>query len=477
MIGPVSRPAPLLSAVHVWLIAVFAVTLALGYLGIGVARPIFIAGCFVAGYYAWREAPARHLEVSLILFAVAPFLRRVVDDRVGFDPSGYMLIGPLLAILVPGSELRHMFGSRRAPSPALPPMVLMGVCIAYAFTITIAQGEFAGALAGGLKWGAPLIYGAWLLHRAQDDATLVQSAARTFLFVTPIIGAYGVFQYVAPPSWDRYWMVYAQMTSIGVPEPFGVRVFSTMNSPSSFATYAATGLLLFGFCRSGWQATIMAIPCSLGLLLSLYRTAWLGLAVGIIFCFFFAATRGRSIMMIILLVVAISGAALNDTIGDVIVDRLQTLANAPSEDGSGQERIQEYLTLYENAERTLFGDGMASAAPSVASQMPVDGLIVFCWMQMGIIVGLICIIATIWVAVVALIEIKRRPDPIRIVLGAVIVGALAELPLSTITVGELGFLFWVCVALAISGKNSKGPQAAGVADPAVRAFPVTPATI
>jgi hypothetical protein len=286
LIRTVDYPAAVLSPVHAGLVALCTCVYALGFLGIGAARPLYIAGCFVAGYYAWREGPSRHLEIALILFALSPFLRRLVDDRVGFDPAGYMLIGPLLFLLVPGIELPQMFAAGRTPSRALPPLLLMGACVAYAFMITVGQGEFAGALAGGLKWGAPMIYGAWLLHRAQDDRTIVQTAARTFLFITPIIGVYGIFQYVAPPSWDRYWMVSAQMTSIGVPEPFGVRVFSTMNSPSSFATYVGTGLLLFGFCRSGWRTAVMAIPCSLGLLLSLYRTAWLGLLVGIIFCFF-----------------------------------------------------------------------------------------------------------------------------------------------------------------------------------------------
>ena len=434
----------------------FVLVYGFGSIGTGLGRPAFIVGCLAAGYWSWRESPARHLEVSLILFATAPFLRRVVDFGAGFDPSGFMLTGPLLAILIPTVELRHLVLVERSPSRVLSPMLLIGACIAYAIVLSLASGEIVGALTGTLKWIAPLLYGVWLIHRVRQDTEIVQVAARAFLFVTPIIGAYGVFQYLDPPAWDRYWMINAGMDSIGVPEPLGVRVFSTMNSPASFATFSATGLLLFGFCRSGWLASVMSIPCLLGLLLSLYRTAWLGFAVGVIFCMFFAATRGRAFLVCMLLFGAIGAAGLNDTIGDVILNRLETLTGPPAQDGSGQERLREFLTIYENAESTIIGQGIAAKPPENASKMPIDGMIIYCWLSMGIIVGLTCVLATLWAGFIALAQVCRRPEPVRVVLGAAILGALMQVPLAGVIVGEMGFLFWVCVALSVSIPVSGG---------------------
>jgi O-antigen ligase len=88
-------------------------------------------------------------------------------------------------------------------------------------------------------------------------------------------------------------MQFAPIPSIGQPVPYGVRVFGTMNAPAAFATFTATGLFLIGFSRRPWPA-LLAMPAALSLLLSLYRTAWISLAVSILFCLFFAGTRRRA---------------------------------------------------------------------------------------------------------------------------------------------------------------------------------------
>ena len=252
-------------------------------------------------------------------------------------------------------------------------------------------------------------------------------------------------------------MIYSKMTSIGTAEPYGVRVFSMMNSPASFATYAACGLLLIGFCRSGWVSMLMALPCSIGLLLSLYRTAWLALAVGIVFCMLFASTRRRAVLISVCILAAVSVITVATPFGDVITDRLETLGNAPTEDGSGQERMEEYATLYNDSDHNLFGIGFGGADPGTPGAMPIDGMIVTCWLAMGIFVGLFCLTALVWAALQALSQVWRNPDPRRVVLGAIIVGALVQLPLAGIASGELGFLFWVFIAIATSTARVAAP--------------------
>ena len=145
----------------------------------------------------------------------------------------------------------------------------------------------------------------------------------------------------------------------------------------------------------------------------------------------------------------------------MILNRLETLTGPPAQDGSGQERLREFLTIYENAESTIIGQGIAAKAPENASKMPIDGMIIYCWLSMGIIVGLTCVLATLWAGFIALAQVCRRPEPVRVVLGAAILGALMQVPLAGVIVGEMGFLFWVCVALSVSvpvsGGASTGP--------------------
>ena len=44
------------------------------------SRPLFILGCGIVGWDAWRRGPAFHLFTVLILFAFSPLVRRIVAN-------------------------------------------------------------------------------------------------------------------------------------------------------------------------------------------------------------------------------------------------------------------------------------------------------------------------------------------------------------------------------------------------------------
>ena len=383
----------------------------------------------------------------LLLFCFAPFVRRLIDLTAGYDQQGLLLIGPLLAILMPGQELMRLLRPNDAVAGrSMAPALIVALTVLYATLLSIAQADWTNAASGALKWTAPIIYALALIVRRPPG--LAEAAARAFLFILPLAGAYGILQYVDPQPWDRYWMQYASITSAGVPEPYQVRVYSTMNSPASYATFTAAGLLLVGFLRPGWQALALMLPAALGLLLSLYRTAWLSLAAGILFCLLFAATRGRALGAIGGGALAIVVAATLTPFADTIMERLGTLGEG-SKDGSGQERLGEMITLWSLPDSGLVGQGFTITDAGSAGAMPIDGMIVTCWVTMGIVVGLVCLAALILAALQAIGAAWQRRTPASVVLGGLAVGALVQLPLAGISSGELGVLFWTFVAAAI----------------------------
>ncbi|MGO9132772.1 MAG: O-antigen ligase family protein [Methylovirgula sp.] len=427
----------------VLLLATAAVGPSLG----GGAKFIFIGGCAGIGWYAWRRSAGAHLQSVLLLYVFAPFVRRLIDVRVGFDPSGLMLVGPLLATAVPAVSLIHLIKSPYANfGRQLGPIILVGLCVVYAAIVTIAQGDWTNAASGLLKWMVPLLYAAVLAAEGDVDE-LIEAATSAFMVILPIIGLYGIYQYVNPPEWDRYWMQLSSILSVGEPVPYGVRVFSTMNSPASFATFMAAGLLLIGFLRSGWLPALVTAPAVVGLMLSLYRTAWISLALGMVFCLFFLATRKRGAIIMIVMVVAAVLIATASPFADTIGDRLQTLGQG-SQDGSAQERLLEYVALWTRWDSSLFGIGFTTTDVGTAGAMAVDGMIVFCWLSMGIIVGLACIAGFLWAIWNVIAIVREDPRPQMIVIGALACGALVQLPLANIGSGELGFLFWTFAALA-----------------------------
>ncbi|MDR3464641.1 MAG: O-antigen ligase family protein [Xanthobacteraceae bacterium] len=424
--------------------------LAAGVVG-GATRPLFIAGCGLVGLYAWRQGPAAHLICALLLFAFAPFVRRLVDLSAGFDPAGLMLTGPLLALLVCVPQL--LFGRRKPVFiPLMLPLIVVAGCVVYAALLSMLQGDFANAASGTLKWLAPLLYAGAILEEADRDEML-DAAASTFAVILPIIGAYGIFQYVNPPDWDRYWMQYASIMSAGEPIPYGVRTFSTLNGPASFATFTALGLLIVWFARSRWQYLLLTCPAGIGLLLSLYRTAWISLAVGVAFCLAFTATRRLAVAILIGAVVLVVAAATLTPFGDVIGERLVTLGEG-SQDGSAQERIDEFVTLWNQWDSSVFGTGFTFTDVGTAGAMPIDGMIIACWLTMGIVVGLVCLGALVAAAMNMIITAWRDGNPHAIIIGALGCGALSQLPLANLTSGESGFMFWTFAVLLVDRKSA-----------------------
>ncbi len=429
-----------------WLVAVLMLTgtAAVGASVGGLSRPAFVLACGFVGWYAWRQGPAAHLKAALLLFTFAPFVRRVVDLSIGYDQLGLMLIGPLLAILVPAVYLPRLLEQHDVPARWMWPLGIVAACVVYAGMLSTAQADWTNAASGPLKWLAPLLYAAVLMISA-DREEMIEAATSAFLIFLPVTGVYAIYQYVNPSDWDRYWMEMAPIPSIGLPIPYGVRVFSTMNAPAAFATFTATGLFLLGFSKRPWLA-LLALPAALGLLLSLYRTAWISLAVSILYCLLFFRTRRRAGMILIGIGVAILLAILLTPFGDLVADRLSTLGQG-IQDGSAQERLGEFVTLWNMPDSSLFGSGFTITDVGAAGAMPIDGMVIACWLSMGIMVGGFCLAALVWAIGNALAVAWTERTRGAVLIGALALGALTQVPLANITSGENGFLFWTFAAL------------------------------
>ncbi|GJD73712.1 O-antigen ligase domain-containing protein [Methylobacterium goesingense] len=421
----------------------------------GATRFAFIAGCAVVGWYAWRRSPASHLQAILLIFSFAPFLRRLVDLSAGYEASGVMLVGPLLAILMPLPSLRAAIEEDRPMPPTLAAVIVVGACVTYGTALSLFQGDWATAATGSLKWFAPLLYCAVLAFRSDAERReMVDAAASVFLAILPLTGLYGLYQYIDPPTWDRYWMQLTTIMSIGQPVPFGVRTFSTMNGPASFATFTAAGLLLVGFLRSGWITIVLATPAAFALLLSMYRTAWLSLALGVAFCLLFAATRGRAAGMMVVTVLAVAGASVTP-FGGVIGERLASIGSG-AQDDSARERLEQYVHLWNLPDSEIFGRGFTVTDVGSAGAMAIDGMIVSCWVTMGLVVGLCCLAGLLLAIGRAIDGARRDGGPEAVVVGALACGALVQMMLANIASGELGVLFWTFVVLApVAGRAGR----------------------
>jgi hypothetical protein len=195
-------------------------------------------------------------------------------------------------------------------------------------------------------------------------------------------------------------------------------------------------------------------PAGIGLLLSLYRTAWISLAVGVVFCLAFAGTRKRAWAILFGAFALVVVAATLTPFGDVIGERLATLGEG-SQDGSAQERIDQFVTLWNQWDSSLFGAGFTVIDVGTAGAMPVDGMIIACWLTMGIVVGLVCLSALVVAASNMIAAAWRDGTRQSIVIGALGCGALCQLPLANLTAAESGFMFWTFAVLLADNRQAR----------------------
>ena len=63
--------------------------------------------------------------------------------------------------------------------------------------------------------------------------------------------------------------------------------------------------------------------------------------------------------------------------GDTVVERLSTLSEG-IQDGSFKERLEEFVTLWNLPDSSLFGSGFTITDVGAAGAMPIDGMIIAC---------------------------------------------------------------------------------------------------
>ena len=271
---------------------------------------------------------------------------------------------------------------------------------------------------------APLLYGAWVLRCARHDPAVLEAATRVFFVLAPVIGIYGVWQYVSPPELGPLLDAQCFQHHLGAREGRAVPGAGVQHDelPASFGTYAACGVLMLGFCRRGWQALLLALLVAPGLLFTYYRTAWISLALGIGYCAMFSRTRERAGLIAVVIVAATALAAFNADFGDAVMDRIGSLTGSVSEDGSGKARLGQLFEVYRLSEDMVVGRGFAQLATPFNGIDAADGEVVTAIIAMGVPVGCIYLIGLVWAGVQALGRVRHSRDPRLIVTGAVIAG-------------------------------------------------------
>lgn len=324
-----------------------------------ILRIAFPVGALAVGVFLYRYYPILYVGFTWWLWFLTPLVARLVDYRNGwFDEQRLMQTSPyLVTLLTLVTFLRHLPKAYRQGGL---PFILASTGVFYGSLVGLIQNSPFAVARSLLDWLTPILFGFHLFVNWRDYPSYRQNIQRTFLWGVLLMGVYGVVQYLVAPEWDRFWLVGSRLTNIGSPEPLGIRVWSTMNSPGPFAEAMMVGLLLL-FSRQGGLGFAAAGAGYLAFLLTLVRSAWGGWLVGVLSLTTSLKARLQMRLFITILIMAVCVFPLTtiEPFSETINSRLQTLSNL-EDDTSFKERSDSYDRQLSLALSSGLGKGIGS---------------------------------------------------------------------------------------------------------------------
>jgi hypothetical protein len=392
---------------------------------------------------------------------LAPFLRRVLDLTVaapGADPLSLLpFLGTAALALL---ELRENRLDRRAR--LIMTLAALGIVLgvpvglatdpAAASFATVAY--IAGLSAFVLGWGDGV--------RPASPASLHRVLAVALI----PLSLYAIAQYFfSLTSWDANWVASAELASIGAPQEGHIRVFSTLNSPFTFAIVLAIGVILgLGVQRRLSTGIAVTLPLLVALALTFVRSAWLAVVVGVLV--FAGAARGRSggriaaVVAICLLALVTVGGSNPTT--SAFTRRVTSLGN-PEEDVSARERLETTKRLLPTSLSQPLGAGLGQAGLAVRleqtghkrAEVVDDGYLSLMYQAgpFGFLLVLMALIASVRAAVQALSRAELRDRPARAALLASLVALLVALASADVFFGLPGAILWYLCGLAVASAS------------------------
>ena len=417
-------------------------------------------GCLAVALFAYVRSPATYVGFVFWCWLLTPFLRRVFDLRFGYHPASLLLVGPVLATAVAGITLLRRAQSLRGTTYV--PFLLALFALLYAYTVGLIQQPLVAATWDLLNWGGPLLFGLHLALEWRRFPRLRSVLTRVALWGIVVTAGYALYQFVHPPVWDRAWVINAEMFSVGVPVPFLIRVFSTMNAPGPFAAFLIFAVLIGLPAPQRWKFLALALGLT-ALLLTKTRSAWGAFLVGALVLQFRQPLRTLPRQWIALAVVLLlaAPAVTHPRVLKAVSGRAASLSKL-DEDRSYHERLQITNYVVQHIKRNVTGEGLGQIGSAgklgatnggkvrvtALDSGPLEVFSVMGWMG-----GALFSLAVLGMLFPIVSERRTRRDPVVNGAAAAVVALLTASLFGNVFNGVSGVMFWSAVGLATAGRT------------------------
>jgi len=399
-----------------------------------VLRMAFPLGASAIGLFLYLKYPLPYVSYTLWIWFMSPFVRRLADWKSGWQEPNPILLAPVLVTFITVLTLfRYLPNARKERSLAL---VFPLIGITYALLIGLIQLPPAKVILAFLNWVTPVLFGFHLFSHWREYPSYSKTLRTTFLWGVLITGIYGVYQYIFAPEWDTFWLINSELTTGGNPEPYGMRVFSTMNSPGPFSIVIMAGLLLLFSTYSPLQ-----FPATMGgylsLLLTLVRSAWLGWAVGLLTLAtsLKSSLQIRLMLTIVVMVMCILPLTTMDQFSESINSRFDTLSDLQN-DQSFNDRSSNYEGNLNRALSEWIGKGLGGSGEHIDSAI-LDTLFSLGWPGTIFYVG-----GLLFLLINLFLQSEGGSDSFASAARGICLSIFVMLIFSSLMLGITGIVFW-----------------------------------
>ena len=433
---------------------------------------LFPLGSLLVAVFLFQRYPVLYVGFTWWMWFLAPFVRRLIDYRcrtITFGP--YHLTAMLVTSLCMLTLIKNLAKSCR--NDGLPFALCFG-SVFYALLMGLIRqpvNDIGQEITVALGWLCPMLFGFHLYSQWRKYPVYRQNMQQVFLWGVLVMGAYGIVQFVVAPGWDCFQLIQEngyESTWMGVPEPFGIRVWSTMAYPFTFALNLMPGLILLFINKSKFRYFAIGVGY-LSFLLSKARTAWLSFILALSVFFFSLKSRYQirlfvTITSIVLIVLPLSTI---EPFSAVIQERIGTLY-ALEEDGSYQSRLEQFDETIDHALTEYVGWGLMGIE-GVPKSISVTGEIAerASGLDNGYLVllvslgwlGLIPYSTGIGLMFFRLFTVPiSRLDTFAIAARAVAFSSVARMVTTNISIGEFALPIWTFLGIAMAAQKYYGHQ-------------------
>jgi hypothetical protein len=411
---------------------------------------VFPSSSLLVGLVLQQRSPALYVGFTWWLWFLGILIRRMIDYYSSTYNYGPWNLTPMIVTSISIVTLfRHAPQEFKGHGKA---MILAAVGVLYGVVVTYIHTSSRDAVLGLMGWLSPISFCFYIYLNWADYPKIKNAIHQSFLWGMMIMGPYGIYQYIIAPGWDCFYLENPLTTkTFGLPEPFGMRVFGTMDAPHTFAGIIAVSVYVIVASSGQNYKYIGLITGMLTLLLTSVRTVWISLIIGLL-CLFPSLPKSKKLMFIIFgaaIAYIVYSLAMSDLFYETITKRFESLQD--SEDGSFTVR-RDALLLYAFSTLTeVVGKGFSSGGIILEGGIPVgDNGIFYLLFSLGLLGGIPYLFGVSFLSVSLFRQYSFRADTFLKISRAVVVSSAFQSLFVVITESSFAMVIWGFLGLGIA---------------------------